>query len=145
MARSTGLGVLIAPLIAICSSGDEVFCESLAEVFALEPLPFTLVEVATSDRPLLACVGPKKGLLVLLLFPVALLMLELRRSFPVAFLRLSCPSGVGLSNGLGRVFLLLPAPRRPLPVAVPCPASAPLVVGPRRGETPVCGAMTGDP
>ena len=40
----------------------------------------------------------------------------------IVFFRRMGPSGVGFSSGLGRVFLL-PAPLRPLPMAVLCPAS----------------------
>lgn len=69
------------------------------------------------------------GLVVTLLSPLLPTLDDLRSLFgppaPPAltvFFRLSGPSWVGFSSGLGLVFLL-PAPLRPLPAAVLCPAS----------------------
>lgn len=114
IARSTGLGVLLLPLEC---SGD-----GLVVVVVVEPVVGVIAENGTTPYP---DVGPKNGLVVVLLLP-PLPMLELR---PGAFFFRTAESGVGLRSGLGRAFFP-PAPRFPLPAPVLCPAS----VGPRRGD-----------
>lgn len=109
-----------------------------AKPLLAEPLPWDIEE--PNSNGLKAVVGPKKGLDVVLLLPLLSLLFPVPAasfSDPDLLLRVDPPpaleippmpikelSGVGLSKGLGRAFLLdALAPLLPEPAAVEDPAS----------------------